>query len=276
MKYSGRVPLFILLALLMLGIRPALAWGPLGHRVIADLAEVQLSPVARAKVQRILTFEHASSLASVALWADTLRDNPSSAMEALGRHTRRMHYLRIHSSSCVYRARRDCHGGQCVVGAIVHYTRILGDPRMPMVKRAQALNFVVHFVADVHQPLHSGYRDDKGGNLYPVRFEGKDINLHRLWDSALLRTRHRHAHNYARLLETRSPLKVSPLKTTVLQSATAWAEASCRIDRDDGVYPTGHRISRGYVVHMRPIAERQLRLAGAHLAEILNQTLGAR
>lgn len=276
MKYPRRVFLFILLGLFGLGIRPALAWGPLGHRIVADLATVQLNPEARTKVQRILTFEHASSLAGVAIWADTLRDNPSPAMEALGRHTRRMHYLRIHSSSCIYQARRDCPGGQCVVGAIAHYTQILGNSRLSMSKRAQALNFVVHFVADAHQPLHSGYRDDKGGNLYPVRFEGKDTNLHRLWDSALIRTRHRYARNYARLLETRSPLKVSLLKASVLQSATAWAEASCRIDRDDGVYPTGHRISRDYVVHMRPIAERQLRLAGAHLAELLNQTLGSR
>ncbi len=276
MKYPGRVSLFILLALLTLGIRPALAWGPLGHRIVADLAEVQLSPVARAKVKRILAFEHASSLAGVALWADALRDDPSPMMEALSRHTRRMHYLHIHSSSCVYRARRDCPAGQCVVAAIAHYTQILGDSRLPMAKRAQALNFVVHFVADAHQPLHSGYRDDKGGNLYPVRFEGKDTNLHRLWDSGLLRSRHLQERSYVHLLETQGSLKMSPIRASIAQSAIAWAEASCRIDRDDGVYPAGHRISRGYVVHMRPIAERQLRRAGAHLAELLNQTLGTR
>lgn len=275
MKYPGRVSLFILLGLFGLGSRPALAWGPLGHRIVAKLAAVQLTPLARVKVQRILAFEHASSLASVAIWADTLRDNPSLAMEALGRHTRRMHYLRIHSSSCRYRARRDCPGGQCVVGAIAHYARILGDTRMPMAKRAQALNFVVHFVADVHQPLHSGYKDDKGGNLYQVRFAGKGSNLHRLWDSGLLRTRHLEVRSYVHLLETQGPLKVPP-RGAITQSAIAWAEASCRIDRDDGVYPAGHRISWGYVTRMRPIAERQLRRAAAHLAEVLNHTLGMR
>ncbi len=274
MKYYRKTSLFILLGLLSLGIRPVLAWGPLGHRIIADLAEVQLTPSAHANVNRILAFEHAPSLASVALWADTLRDAPSPAMEALGRHTRRMHYLRIHSSSCVYQARRDCPDGQCVVGAITHYTQILGDTHIPMAKRAQALNFVVHFVADVHQPLHSGYKDDKGGNFYPVQFEGRETNLHRIWDSGLLRSRYLDARDYAHRLETQGPLKGAPLKASIFKSAVTWAEASCRIDRDDGVYPAGHRISRSYVVRMRPIAERQLRRAGAHLAEVLNHTLG--
>ncbi len=274
MNYPLQVSLFILLGLLGLSIRPALAWGPLGHRIVANLAEVQLSPSTRANVKRILTFEHAPSLASVAIWADTLRDNPSPAMEILGRHTRRMHYLRIHSSSCVYRARRDCPAGQCVVGGIAHYARILGNTHLPMAKRAQALNFVVHFVADIHQPLHSGYKDDKGGNFYQVQFEGKGTNLHRVWDSGLLRTRHLDAQDYAQRLKTPGLLRISPIKTSITRAAVTWAEASCRIDRDDGVYPVGHRITQSYVTRMRPIAERQLRLAGARLAEVLNHTLG--
>jgi len=112
--------------------------------------------------------------------------------------------------------------------------------------------------------------------LYQVRFAGKGSNLHRLWDSGLLRSRHLEVRGYVHLLETQGPLKVFPIRVSITQSAIAWAEASCRIDRDDGVYPAGHRISRGYVTRKRPIAERQLRRAAAHLAEVLNHTLGTR
>ncbi len=250
---------------------PALAWGPLGHRIVADLAAAQLDAAARAQVALLLQSEHADSLADIANWADQLRDDPAQA--ALGKATAPLHYVNMHGS-CTYKPALDCPDGRCVVAAITHYAAILGDRSLPLDQRAQALNFVVHFVGDVHQPLHAGYKQDKGGNDYQVQFEGKPSNLHRVWDSWLLSTRHLDARQYAALLERQGPVQL-PAPIAPLDDAPAqWAEQSCRVVMDGGVYPQGHVISAAYIARERPLAEQQLRLAGARLAVLLNQVLG--
>jgi len=268
-------PSLVLLACVLLGTAPAaLAWGPLGHRIVADLAAPQLTPVARAEVDRLLASEHAASLADVADWADRLRDDPAPEMAALAKETAPLHYVNMHGS-CVFKPAEDCPDGQCVVHAINHYAAILGDRRLPTAVRAQALNFVVHFVGDAQQPLHAGYKDDKGGNEVRVQFAGSGSNLHRVWDSGLLSTRHLDAAEYAVLLDRQGPLDPPGAIAPFANLPAQWVEQSCRIVMDDGVYPFGHRIGAAYVERMRPIAERQLRLGGARLAALLNRVLGA-
>lgn len=263
----------VLLATALLGAAPAaLAWGPLGHRIVADLAAPRLTPVARAEVDRLLASEHAASLADVANWADRLRDDPAPDMAVLAKETAPLHYVNMHGS-CTYKPAQDCPDGQCVVHAINHYAQILGDRRLPTALRAQALNFVVHFVGDAQQPLHAGYKDDKGGNEVQVQFEGKGSNLHRVWDSGLLSTRHLDAVAYAARLEREGPLMLPNPIAPFDNPPAQWVEQSCRIVMDDGVYPSGHRIGAAYVERMRPIAERQLRLGGARLAALLNRVL---
>lgn len=263
-----------LLAFALLAVAPAaLAWGPLGHRIVADLAQPRLTPAVRAEVERLLASEHAASLADVADWADRLRDDPAPGMAVLARETAPLHYVNMHGS-CIYKPVRDCPDGRCVVHAISHYARILGDRSLPIAERAQALNFVVHFVGDAQQPLHAGYRDDKGGNEVQVQFAGKGSNLHRVWDSGLLSTRHLDAAEYAALLDRQGPLHPPGPVAPFDSAAAQWVEQSCRIVMDDGVYPSGHRIGAAYVERMRPIAERQLRRGGARLAALLNRVLG--
>lgn len=263
----------LLATALLVAAPAALAWGPLGHRIVADLAQPRLTPVARAEVERLLASEHAASLADVADWADRLRDDPAPDMAALATETAPLHYVNMHDS-CIYKPARDCPDGRCVVHAISHYARVLGDRRLPTAVRAQALNFVVHFVGDAQQPLHAGYKDDKGGNEIQVRFEGRGSNLHRVWDSGLLSTRHIDAAEYAALLDRQGSLDPPEPVAPFDNAAVHWVEQSCRIVRDDGVYPSGHRIGAAYVARMRPIAERQLRLGGARLAALLNRVLG--
>ncbi|MCK9366730.1 MAG: S1/P1 nuclease [Metallibacterium scheffleri] len=261
----------ILLCFALLATAPALAWGPLGHRIVADLAAAQLAPAARAQVDALLASEHAQSLADIANWADTLRDDPDQA--ALGKATAPLHYVNMHGS-CDYKPALDCHDGQCVVGAINHYAAILGNRSLSIAARAQALNFVVHFVGDVHQPLHAGYLQDRGANDYQVQFDGQGSNLHRVWDSGLLSTRHLDAPDYTALLQKQGPVAL-PAPIAPLDNPPAqWAEQSCRIVMHDGVYPDGHVISAAYIERERPLAERQLRLAGKRLADLLDRVLG--
>ncbi|WP_395684106.1 S1/P1 nuclease [Dokdonella sp.] len=242
----------------------AQAWGPAGHRMVAALAERELTPGARAEVRTLLAITHADELADVADWADGLRDDPRQ--RALWRKTSALHFVNFGDASCRYVALLDCPGGRCAVGAIERHAHVLADRTRPGDERAEALRFLVHFVADVHQPLHAGYRRDGGGNGYQVRFNGRGTHLHALWDTPVLQARgegwRRHA---ARLARTPLPLAHG--------EAAQWAEESCRMTRDAGIYPRAHRLDETYLERMRPLAEQRVREAAARLAALLDRAL---
>ena len=242
---------------------PAFAWGPLGHRIVARLAEAQLAPSARTEVDRLLLDQDARHLSDIALWADDLRDTDP----ALFKRTSRLHFVNLHSPDCLYDPPRDCPGGECVIAAIAHYAAVLGDRSRSEAERAQALDFVVHFVADVHQPLHASAGDDAGGNDDQVRWHGRGTNLHRIWDSLMLGDAHLSAARYARVLASEG----TPANSG--GTPAQWAEESCRIARD--AYPPARTITQAYVTRERPVAEQRLRQAGARLAAVLNRELGS-
>ncbi|WP_426688295.1 S1/P1 nuclease [Rhodanobacter ginsengiterrae] len=260
----------VLLACLV--IAPAQAWGPLGHSVVADLAQRHLSPSAEAEVERLLAPEHTRSLADVANWPDQIQDDP--AMAALWKQTRGQHYINFHGgSACDYVPPRDCRNGNCVVSALQYYVGVLGDRTQSDQARRNALKFVVHFVGDIHQPLHAGYRDDKGGNTFQVQFDGKGSNLHKVWDSSMLYSRGLDWQSYAQMLDSAVPV-VLPAPIAPLDNPYAqWAEESCRITAEAGFYPATHTIDKAYVKAELPAADLRLRQAGRRLAAVLNLAL---
>ena len=245
------------------------AWGPIGHSIVADLAQRHLSPAAEAEVERLLAPDNTKSLADIASWADEIRNDP--AQDALWKQTRPLHYVDFTSGDCNYTPPRDCKDGQCVVAGIDHYVQILGDKSQPDAVRLEALKFVVHFIGDEHQPLHGGSRDDKGGNAYQVQFEDKGTNLHSVWDSGLLKTRGLDYKAYADELDARGTVTLPPPIAPFDNAYAQWAEESCEISRN--IYPAGHKIDQAYVAKQLPVAELRLREAGRRLAEVLNLTL---
>lgn len=82
---------------------------------------------------------------------------------------------------CSYERVRDCADGRCVVEGIERYVAVLRS-KASDAERLVALKYVVHLIVDVHQPLHLGLREDKGGNLAQVQAFGRGSNLHRVWD----------------------------------------------------------------------------------------------
>ena len=256
----------LVLALLLLAAPlSAHAWGPLGHRLVAELAERQLDPAIVPELHRLLDESGASSLAEVANWADDVREGSDDG--ELARRTKRMHFVNFADSRCRFEPARICAKGQCAVAAIESYAKLLADRSKPDSERAQALRFLVHFVGDVHQPLHASYRPDRGGNLFQVRYRGEGTNLHAIWDSRVLGSLGIGWQRYARRLGGRTVAAGALLPE-------AWAEQSCRISRDDGVYPLGRSIDAAYLERMRPIAELQVQRAAARLAALLNRALG--
>src|SRR5947207_2280907 len=159
---------------------PSLAWGTKGHRIVAIIATEYLSNKARQEIVKLLGSE---SLASIANDADQIRNShPETAP---------WHFVDIENNFTNYDPVRDCAEttdnetthGDCIIEAIRHFKTVLGDPSESREKRARALIFLVHFIGDLHQPLHCADNHDQGGNEVKVLNFGKRTNLHSIWDS---------------------------------------------------------------------------------------------
>lgn len=152
-----------------------------GHITIAYLASNFVEPQTAHYFQTLLRNDTGDYLANVATWADSIR------YSKWGHYTGVYHFIDAKDSppdSCNVDLARDCKAEGCVVTAIQNYTTQVLDPHLPVWLRAQAVKFVVHFVGDIHQPLHD---EDiaRGGNGIHVLWEGSELNLHHVWDSSI-------------------------------------------------------------------------------------------
>jgi hypothetical protein len=260
------MPRLPLLLLLCLATPPALGWGRDAHRIVAELAQRQLTPAAGAEVSRLLAGEPEPSLAGVANWADDIR-------KADPRDPRsRWHYVNFRNGDCDYLPERDCPDGACVIGAIEREVAVLADRARTDADRRDALKFLAHFVADVHQPLHATPRSDKGGSEFQVNLEGRGTNLHLVWDYDIVPPEGVSAQAHAEQLAARPTMSPDPIRGDA-HPARAWALESCRIVADGAIDPAGHKLDGAYLQAQRPLAERRLRQAGERLAATLNAAL---
>lgn len=278
----------LLVALLCLGVAPAaFAWAALGHRMVGELAQRHLDPVAQAEVARLLAGEQDPTLAGVATWADDLRGDDPERFKL----TSRWHYINAQGGGCAFDVARDCPDGNCVVAAIEKQRAILADRNQPMEARRDALKFIVHFVGDSHQPMHAGNRDDAGGNRFqvslrtpmePEEYARKyyvdgvmGTNLHSIWDYYILGSRGLKLRAYSDRLDT-LPWPAFPVPSKHDVMPLAWAKESCRLIDARGLYPAedNHAMDHAYLDAMRPLAEQRVRQAAWRLAQLLNQTIG--
>jgi hypothetical protein len=139
------------------------AWGREGHEINAMIAEQRLQPEARETVTTLLggtTFIEAS------MWADEVR----------AKETAVWHYVNIPIDEESYDADRHCPKQQCVIAQIERFRHVLSNPAADFGKRQKALKYLIHFVGDLHHPLHPGDNHDRGGNDVQVEFLGQTIN----------------------------------------------------------------------------------------------------
>jgi hypothetical protein len=243
----------------------AQAWGPEGHALVARIAERYLTADAKAKLAAIL--EPGQTIVSVASWADEVR--PSRP------ETGRWHYVNSPVSRPHFDLARDCPDGHCVVAKIGEMQKQLADPATTPRRRREALMFLIHFVGDMHQPLHSADNGDRGGNAVQVSFFGKKMPLHRLWDSGLLDRMGPQDDLLESLLAAISKRKASSWRKGTPET---WADSIHRGARTV-VYgrlpkaPKGAVLTLGapYEAKARPLVREQLEKAGVRLASILNR-----
>jgi hypothetical protein len=266
------IPLFFLII-----TTRAAAWGPVGHETIAYIAQDTLTPAAKAKIKSLLA--QGDDLASISNWADKVR--------MFGRpDTAPWHFidLPIRKDLKLKDEQDYCPNSDCVLNQLQIFQGILGDVSKPKSKRLEALKFIVHFMGDLHQPLHCADDNDRGGNEKLVRFKdpgkpghGAKIKLHALWDHLIESKTGEDPRELATALE--KGITPGERAAWTKGSEKNWAFESYLIAKTK-IYPgmdpgtqdyTDKPLPTNYFDKMRPIVDHQLEKAGIRLAFILNQ-----
>jgi hypothetical protein len=229
--------------------------------MVARIADLRLTPEARAAARDILGGQ---SLADASVWADNIKQYRHDADP--------LHYVNLPLDATVWDSARYCPDGRCIVAAIPADLRVLANPSAGELDRAEALRFLIHFVGDLHQPLHAGQASDRGGNLRTVYLLGDSTNLHKVWDGQILERQGLTEPAYFALL--RQEMDTMDLAALERGTIVDWAMESHRIAATR-VYrlPPDGRIGDAYVAAARPVIDRAVITAGVRLAHLLNQAL---
>jgi hypothetical protein len=248
----------------------ARAWGPDGHQIVGRIAELRLSPAAAKAVAVLLN--DSNQLARVSNWADHIRKSRSE--------TAPWHFVDIPFDAEAYDPERDCaaHDG-CVVEVIPRFVKVLADREAEPADRVEALKFLVHFVGDIHQPLHCGERNgDKGGNLFQVRWPGesKPVKLHAVWDSNLVQRLVRNEGISAETLNATITREQAIAWSTGTAADWAWESHRLAVEKVYADLPESgaHRLSEDYITAGQAVVREQLAKGGVCLAHLLNFALG--
>ena len=252
---------------ILCGSLPAFGWGPEGHDLVARLAAAHLTPAAAARVAEILG--SGTTMQAISSWPDQIRRERAA--------TGPWHYIDIPIDKPHLDMARNCPKGDCVIAKIEEFQKVVTDPAATAVQRKEALMFLVHFVGDMHQPLHCSDNKDKGGNDVKLDFFGRPSNLHSVWDSGLLGRMGKEDELFA---EYAKDLTEKRAKKWGKGSVEAWAEQSHKAAQKV-VYgklpaaPAGGQVTvdAAYERLADPVIKVQIERAGARLASLLNATL---
>lgn len=241
---------------------PALAWGKTGHRVVAAIADTELSGLARARISEILG--PGESLDEAANWPDEMRSDPSPFWQKTASP---WHYVTV-TGTAYDRAPPE---GDAIE-ALGRFSKTLRDPSASLADKQLALRFIVHLVGDLHQPLHAGKCCDKGGNDVKITWFGKPTNLHAIWDSDIVDEEQLSFSELAAKLERH--ISDRDVVSWWDPSPRTWVGESAKIR--DTVYPPPApgggfpNLSHDYVHRFTPVMERRLAQAGIRLAAYLD------
>ncbi len=243
---------------------PCFGWGEEGHRLVVAIAEGLMTPEAKARVAA--TLMPGETLEELATWADEVRRSR--------KETEEWHYVDIPLTSSGLDMKRDCPKGNCVVAKISDFRKAWVDPSLSAENRREALLFLVHFVGDLHQPLHCEDNGDRGGNDVPVQFLKAHTNLHALWDTGLLRDMEGEDHLLATL---RQAITAEETAAWSVGTVEEWANESFHASQTTvyGLLPSATagqaaQLGEWYEQMAQPVVEEQLEKAGVRLAAILN------
>jgi hypothetical protein len=240
----------------------AMAWGVLGHRITGEIAKQYLSAKAKTEIRKILGNE---SIGMSGNWADFIKSDSTY------RYLNNWHYINLDSGL----SRQDILSLLKSDTSSNVYTRInflvneLKTKKLSPETKRMYLRLLIHFVGDLHQPLHVGRREDEGGNRVKVAWFGTPTNLHAVWDEYLINfqqlsyTEYTAAINYT-TLQQRQAWQKQPLSEWVVESYTIAQTLYAEITQPD------QRLRYDYNFrHIATVNDRLLK-GGVRLAGLLN------
>jgi len=253
--------------LLVCQIHSAFAWGMTGHRVIAEIAEQHLNKKAKRNIQKIIGHQ---KLAYWSNWADFIKSDPDPALNTTGSwhfvnapanltYDEFVGVMRESPENNLYKA----------------YLRIREGAKQnegTLTEKQQQLFYILHLVADAHQPMHLGRQEDLGGNTIEVTFFGRKTNLHRIWDSDLIDNEQYSFTEYAAVLNVN---KDDYRKYALHSSWDEWLYDSHQTANqiyDD--IKINNVLSYKYIYDFKYVWEECLLKAGLRLAKELNEIYG--
>jgi hypothetical protein len=249
---------------LLAGAVCLISWGVIGHRTVGKIAENHLTVKARAAVKELLG---AASLADVSTWADEVRNQSDY------RHTGSWHFLNLPPGLSFPEFEKQVKGesGENVYSAILVQESILTSKGTSRQQKAEALKFIVHFVGDLHQPMHISRAEDKGGNTIQLNYEGQGTNLHSLWDTKLLEHEGLSYEQLAVKYDHANPDQIrqwqnDPLIKWIWESYEVSSRLYAEVD-----LMKGRSIDEGYYQAHIAIIRKRIEQAGIRLAGLLNQ-----
>jgi hypothetical protein len=267
------------------------AYGPEGHRIVAEIAQAHLTPATAAQIQTLLAHDldksgnpsGRTSIAEVASWADEIKGTP------VGDQDKPWHYDDVPVCGPVNHD-TYCPSGNCASTQIDHFVGVLKDPNAAERDRNEALKWIVHLIGDIHQPLHAATRGDGGGNSVKVSLSGigttsSHPTLHGIWDTELVAQTI--SDNGGEPSFVGAAISDCDQQVWLRGSVSDWITESHNLARDI-VYanlpggfvcqaPDTQTVPLGvdYYTAAKPVLEVQLRKAGIRLAKVLNDALGA-
>ena len=230
----------------------AFAWDDFGHRLVARMAYMKLEPGVRSQVDDLLG-GGVDAFIEASLWADRNKAGRPNTVP--------WHYVNIPLEAEEYDRARDCPKGNCIVEKLGQFVETLKSTTATKPERREALRFVLHFVADIHQPLRCADRNDRGGTDVTLVWDKRKTNLREVWDHYVL-------------TNTLSQIMDSTADGTVVD----WCNESHEISRRvayEGLPGNGASVSQAYIETARAGATDRLGKGAARLATLLNETFGA-
>ena len=252
--------LLFTLTLLLFSVQTGITWGKTGHRITGLIAEKHLTKKARKNIERVLGNE---SLAEVSNYMDFIKSERK--YDFMGP----WHYCTIPDGQTYEQAGTPEEGD--VIQTIERLITELKTRNFTDQDEAFALKMLVHLIGDIHQPLHVGNGNDRGGNDIKVKYFGRDSNLHRVWDSQMIDGEQLSYTEYTRMINFASEEQITEWQSA---SVRDWAKESMSYREQIYAFPEDGRIFYRYIYDNIDLVNQRLLQAGVRMAGVLNEIYG--
>jgi len=233
-------------------------WGATGHRATGKIAENHLTKKAKRKIDKLLQGE---SLAFVSTYADEIK----SDRKKYGKFYT-WHYVNM-PLNAQYKDVDKNPKGDLITG-IRECVKVLKDKKSSIEDKRFYLKMLVHLVGDLHQPMHIGQKEDKGGNTIQVQWHGKGTNLHRVWDENMISG---WKMSYIELANNAKDLSKEQIKSLQKGDVIDWMKDTHKLTKKVyGSVKSGDKLRYRYSYDYFPIVREQLQKGGLRLAKLLN------